>query len=107
MGINPGVMIFSVKAIKEKKDVLKAMYRAYNRAVEYLNETSREDYINLVVDRGGFPEAAKVSLMLPRYRKAMLPTEKDVSEVVQWLRAKELVKKEYDFKTIIAEGCLP
>ncbi|MBO6209520.1 MAG: ABC transporter substrate-binding protein, partial [Schwartzia sp.] len=68
LGINPGVMLFSAKAAEEKKESLKAMYRAYNKAVEYLKKTPREEYIGMVVEKSGFPAAAKDALQLPDYR---------------------------------------
>ncbi len=107
MGINPGIMLFSVKTIQEKKNALKAMYRAYNRAVEYLHNTPREEYIDLVVKKGGFPEISKDVLKLPEYQKATLPKDKDFSEVMQWLRAKELVKKDYSYDAVVTGECLP
>ena len=107
LGINPGVMLFSAQAAKEKKDAVKAMYRAYNKAVAYLKSTPRDEYIGLVVEKGGFPEAARQALKLPDYRAASLPKEKDVGEVMRWLREKGLVKKDYSYKTVVAEDCLP
>ncbi|MBQ5584757.1 MAG: ABC transporter substrate-binding protein, partial [Selenomonadaceae bacterium] len=38
MGVNPGVMMFTAKAASDKKAELQAFYRAYNKAVKYLNE---------------------------------------------------------------------
>lgn len=107
LAINPGVMLFSAKAIKEKKDALKAMYRAYNKAVEYLKKTPREEYIGLIVEKGGFPEATRNALKLPAYHHAILPKEKDVVEVICWLKEKELIKKIYDYRDIVLEGYLP
>jgi len=107
LGINPGVMLFSAKAAKEKKDAVKAMYRAYNKAVEYLKATPREQYIGLVVEKSGFPEAARDALKLPDYHAAALPKEKDVEEVMRWLSEKGLVKKDYGYKAVVAEDCLP
>ncbi|MBO5516036.1 MAG: ABC transporter substrate-binding protein, partial [Schwartzia sp.] len=79
LGINPGVMLFSAKAAEEKKESLKAMYRAYNKAVEYLKKTPREEYIGMVVEKSGFPAAAKDALQLPDYRAVALPKESDVT----------------------------
>ncbi|MBR1760392.1 MAG: ABC transporter substrate-binding protein [Schwartzia sp.] len=107
LGINPGVMLFSAKAAAEKKDALRAMYRAYNKAVDYLKKTPRAEYIGFVVEKGGFPEAARDALKLPDYRGATLPKEKDVAEVVHWLREKSLIKKDYDYRAIVVEDCLP
>lgn len=107
LGINPGVMLFSAKAATDKKESLRAMYRAYNKAVEYLKKTPRQEYIGLVVEKGGFPAAAADALKLPDYHSAALPKERDVAEVMGWLKEKDLVKQEYNYKELVAEDCLP
>ena len=107
LGINPGVMLFTAKTATEKKETLKAMYRAYNRAVEYLKKTPRQEYIGLIVEKGGFPDAAKDALKLPDYRAASKPKEQDVTEVMRWLRDKNLIQQEYTYQDLIAEDCLP
>ena len=107
LGINPGVMLFSTKAATDKKASICAMYRAYNKAVEYLKKTPREEYIGMVVEKGGFPAAAKDALKLPDYHAAVLPKERDVTEVMRWLVEKNLVKQEYGYKELVKEDCLP
>ncbi len=107
LGINPGVMVFSAKSVREKNESLKAMFRAYNRAVDYLKKTPREEYIGLVVEKGGFPEAARNVLKLPEYHDATLPKEKDVAEVMNWLKAKSLIKNEFKYRDLVTEECLP
>jgi NitT/TauT family transport system substrate-binding protein len=107
LGINPGVMLFSTKAVTDKKASICAMYRAYNKAVEYLKKTPREEYIGMVVEKGGFPAAAKDALKLPDYHAAALPKERDVTEVMRWLVEKNLVKQEYGYKELVKEDCLP
>ena len=107
LGINPGVMLFSAKAAEEKKESLKAMYRAYNKAVEYLKKTPREEYIGMVVEKSGFPAAAKDALKLPDYRAATLPKESDVTEVMRWLKEKDLIKQEYTYQNLVVGDFLP
>ena len=107
LGINPGVMLFSAKAAEEKKESLKAMYRAYNKAVEYLKKTPREEYIGMVVEKSGFPAAAKDALQLPDYRAVALPKESDVTEVMRWLKEKDLIKQEYTYQNLVVGDFLP
>lgn len=103
LGINPGVILFTSKAVADKKAEIAAMYRAYNRAVDYLNNTPRDEYIDLVVDKGGFPPAAKEALKLPEYHKAALPKEQDVTDCIQWLRSKDLIKDTYGYQDIVTD----
>lgn len=97
LGINPGIMLFTDSALKDKSQEIKAMYRAYNKAVKYLNSTNREEYIDFIVKKGGFPPAAKDALKLPTYHEAGLPKEKDVTDCIAWLNRKGLVKDAYTY----------
>ena len=103
LGINPGVIMFTAKTVDNKKDEIAAMYRADNKAVDYLNNTSRDEYIDLVVEKGGFPSAAKEALKLPEYHKAALPKESDVIECIKWLNNKGLVKENFSYQDIVAD----
>ena len=56
LGINPGVMIFTKDAVSSKSEEIKSFYRAYNKAIEYLNKEKPESYIDFVIKEAGFPE---------------------------------------------------
>lgn len=103
LGINPGVIMFTAKTVDNKKAEIAAMYRAYNKAVDYLNNTSRDEYIDLVVEKGGFPPAAKEALKLPEYHKAALPKESDVTDCIKWLNNKGLVKEHFSYQDIVVD----
>ena len=90
LGINPGVIVFTDSAIKDKEQSIRAMYRAYDKAANYLNNTPRADYIDLIMERSGFPGPARDALVLKPYRFAGLPAEKDVDEAVRWVKNKGL-----------------
>jgi len=107
LGINPGVMVFTRKTVSDRKDDLRAMYRAYNRAVEYLRKTKREDYIDLVIEKSAFPAAAKEALQLPEYHKAALPTEKDVTDTMNWMKEKNLIPQGFTYQELVVRDCLP
>lgn len=101
LGINPGVMIFTDKSVKDKKKEIQAMYRAYNRAVDYLNSAPREEYIDFVIEKAGFPSEAKEALKLPTYHKAALPKEEDVTDCIKWLNDKDLIKETYGYDDFV------
>jgi len=103
LAINPGVILFTNKAIEGKKPEIQAMYRAYNKAVVYLNTQARESYIDLLIEKGGFPPAAKDALLIPTYREAALPAEKDVVDCIQWLNHKDLIKQSYTYQDIVTD----
>ena len=101
LGINPGIFVATRKAVTEKKNDLQAMYRAYDRAVDYLNSAPREDYIEMVVTKVGFPSAARENLTLPNYRKAVLPPDKDVEDINEWRIKNNLGEKSYGYDELV------
>lgn len=103
LGINPGVILFTAKAADSKKAEIQAMYRAYNKAVQYLNNTDRAEYIDLVIEKGGFPPVAKDALKLPKYHEAALPKESDVVDCIKWLNSKKLVAETYSYQDIVLD----
>ena len=107
LGINPGVILFTEKSTKEKRAEIQAMYRAYNKAVAYLNSTDRAEYIDLVVEKSGFPPAAKEALVLPVYHTAALPKENDVTDCISWLKGKELIKNSYGYADLVLDLLQP
>lgn len=103
LGINPGVMLFTQSATEDKTAEIQAMYRAYNKAVDYLNTAPREEYIDLVVEKGGFPDEAKDALELPKYHHAALPKESDVVNCIEWLKGKGLIDTMYSYQDMVAD----
>ena len=102
-GINPGVMAFTSKAMKESSKEIKAVYEAYNQAVDYINKEAVASYVDILIKEIGFPEDMKDSIVLPKYTKAQMSKEKDVTEVLEWMKSKSLIKNSYQFKDLINE----
>ena len=102
LGINPGVMVFTDASIRDKKASIQAMYRAYDKAIAYLNNTPREDYIDLVIEKSGFPAPARDALKINLYRPAGLPIEKDVEEAVGWVKGKDLAG-DYSYNDLVVD----
>lgn len=100
IGINPGVMLFTKDAMTSKSEEIKALYRAYNKAIKYLNGAKPESYIDFVIKEAGFPESVKSTLILPVYSKASMPSEKELKEVLNWLKAKKLTTSNYSLKDL-------
>lgn len=103
MGINPGVMVFTKDSVDNKTEALKAMYRAYNKAIDYLNSTPQSEYIDLVVEKAGLPPATKEALVMPEYMKATLPNESDWEKSINWLNKKELVTEKYKYNDVVSD----
>jgi NitT/TauT family transport system substrate-binding protein len=101
LGINPGVLLFTTKATKEKLEEIKLFYTAYNKAVDYLNNEDQAKYIDGLIENAAFPEDVKDVLVLPEYNKAVVPSEKDFTNVINWLLEKELIKNNYKYEDLV------
>lgn len=101
LGINPGVLLFTTKATEEKSEEIKAFYTAYNKAVDYLNKEDKSKYIDALIEKAGFPADVKEVLVLPEYNKAVMPSEKDFSNVISWLHEKQLIKNDYKYDDLV------
>jgi len=100
LGINPGVMLFTGDAITSKPEEIKAFYRAYNKAVEYLKKEKPASYIDFVIKEAGFPATVKTTLTVPNYSVASMSPEKELQEVITWLKAKKLTTNSYTLKDL-------
>jgi NitT/TauT family transport system substrate-binding protein len=100
LGINPGVMMFTKDAMTTKPEEIKALYRAYNKSIEFLKKEKKESYIDFVIKEAGFPDTVKNTLTLPNYSKASMPSERELEEVLNWLKAKKLTTSNYTLKEL-------
>lgn len=94
-----GVVLFSQKALDEKKDEINKVYEAYERAKEELNKNGGK-YRSILVEKAGFPESVKDTIKFPNYRKSFLPPETDFENVYKWMKDKGLVNKDIDYASI-------
>lgn len=99
--LNPGVLIFTAKSVNEKEKEIQAMYRAYSKAIDYLASEPVENYIDLLIDKGGFPKEVKGSLVLPQYKKPAAPQPKDVDDVLTWLQQRQLIQTKYSYTDLV------
>jgi len=100
LGINPGVMLFTKDAVASKPEEIKALYRAYNKAIVFLKKEKTESYIDFVIKEAGFPDSVKNTLTVPNYSLASMPPEKELKEVIVWLKAKKLTSNSYTLQNL-------
>ena len=100
LGINPGVMLFTKDAIDSKTEEIKSLYKAYNKSIKFLKEEKKESYIDFVIEEAGFPGTVKKTLTLPDYSVASMPSEKELEEVLIWLKAKDLTTNDYKLQDV-------
>jgi len=101
-----GAITFTAKCLQENPAEIKAVFKAYNDAVAYLNKEPVSSYVDFVIQSQGFPAEIKDILKLPQYGNAEPPSEKIFNDVVQWMKAKELIKGSYEYKALIDDKVL-
>lgn len=95
------ITAFTQKSITAKGNDIKAFYRAYNKAVDYINNTPITEYEDTIIKTVGYPNDMKGKIKLPKYRKNVLPSEAEVKEAIDWTVTKGLVKKNLEPKNLM------
>jgi NitT/TauT family transport system substrate-binding protein len=99
-GIKAGTLLFNEKVLNDNSGEVKAFYRAYNAAVEYINTTDPSEY-SKVLTQYGFPEAIEGYLKSGvKYTKAEKMTNESFTNVLEWTQSKKLVEKSYKLEDI-------
>ncbi len=106
LGNKAGAIAFTAKSIQESPAEIKAVFKAYNEAVDYLQKEPPATYTDYIIQAQGFPAELKANIKLPQYTKVELPSEKVFNDVVQWLKAKNLIKGTYEYKTLVDDKVL-
>lgn len=103
-GLAPSVMVFSKASIDQKKDEIRKVYKAYNAAVQQINNNP-ESFKDLVIEKAKFPEELRPILKFPGYHQAVAPEERDIRNVMDWMKSKGLLKQNLEAGDMI-EGNL-
>lgn len=89
IGLYPAVSAFSGEALA-RSETIAAFYRAYDEAVELLNNSPVSAFEDVVIRDAGFPEELAGKISLPHFRKNALPTIAEVQKAIDWSAAKGL-----------------
>lgn len=87
------VTVFTQDAIDSKGDGIKAFFKAYNQAVDYINNTPISEYEDIIIAAAGYPEEMRGKITLPKFRKNVLPPREELQSVIDWTREKGLLDK--------------
>lgn len=98
---------FLQKTIDEKPEALKKFYLAYNKAINDLKTKPIQDFHAVLTEEVGFPPNLVSEIQLPDYSPAKVPQETDLLKVEKWLKERDLVKPDFDIKSIIVADFIP
>ncbi len=96
-------MMASWQAQKDPKKakLLHQLIQGYDLAVQKMKDKSNQDSARNLLKPFGLKQQVLDSLKLPKYHKASVPDAKLVQKAIEWLRAQELISKQYNGDTLI------
>ncbi|HEY8346049.1 MAG TPA: MetQ/NlpA family ABC transporter substrate-binding protein [Symbiobacteriaceae bacterium] len=102
------VIVFTEKAIQEKRDGIRRMLLAYNAGVADL-KLDPDRYLDLMVEKANLPVAAKIAYAgkgVP-FSFAQAPKKEDLERVIQWLLDKQVIDTPLTYEELVDTSMLP
>ncbi|NLL52400.1 MAG: ABC transporter substrate-binding protein [Peptococcaceae bacterium] len=103
--ISQTVIIFRNKTLEEKEQAVKVVLKVYEQAGQAINQNP-ERYRDLIVVKAQVPEALKETYKIPTYSKLQLPSEEQLSKVMQWMVSKKLLSEPFAYEELVATTLL-
>lgn len=100
-GLYPAVSAFTKTALGEKEEAISNLYKAYNEAVDYMNETDVKEYEDAVIKAAGYPEEMKGQIEIGKYRTSTLPVKEDLGAAIAWAAEKGLCSKDLSYDQLV------
>ena len=100
-GIKGGTIQFMDKMIQTKPGDIKAFYRAYNKAVDYMNETDSSEYSDILSDYQ-FPEQMSdyLSSIEQDFQHAAPIAQDQFDSIITWTKEKGQIKNSYTYEDL-------
>jgi len=100
-GIKGGTILFSDESVAERSADIAAFYRAYDKAVDYINTTDPVEY-STSLNEYNFPKEMGdyLSNKEEGYTKAKAVTEEQYASIKEWTKEKEMISKDYAYEEL-------
>jgi len=100
-GIKGGVILFTKEMIQNRPNDIAAFYKAYNKAVDYMNETEASEYSSILTDYQ-FPEAitAYLSGIKGDFRYADKIGKDQFDNIIAWTLEKGMISKTFTYEEL-------
>ena len=106
MGVTPGVLLFTRRALAQKGPQIAALYRAYDAAVDVL-AARPEAYRARIAGSCAFPPGAAEVMRIPRFAHHALPPPALVDDVGAWMIRTGLLDKAPGYADIVTADFAP
>lgn len=100
-GLFPAISAFTQTAIDEKADAISDFYKAYNEAVEYMNNTDISEYEDAVIEAAGYPEEMRGNIKLDKFRTNTLPSKEGVEAAIAWASERGLCSSSLTYDQVV------
>jgi NitT/TauT family transport system substrate-binding protein len=97
-GIKGGTLLFQDDVITNRPGDIKAFYQAYNKAIDYMNQTDVKEYSDILT-KYQFPESISDYLanMPEDFQYAGTIAKDRFDDIIKWTKGKGLIDKEYTY----------
>ncbi|RHH70168.1 MULTISPECIES: ABC transporter substrate-binding protein [Vagococcus] len=103
LDIQSTVFGFTNDSLTNNKEAIEAFYRAYNKAVDYVNEHDIDTYYDVLKEKIGFTDEIKKDVTLPKYVHAEQIDGKQVDHAFNWSKEEGIFTKEYNQKDVMSD----
>jgi len=104
--LSQSVLAFRSEALANKPNTIKKFLIAWEKAVKELN-AHPEKYQSLLIEQGRVPQAIEKSYKMPPFPEKGIPSEAEVADVLQWMKAKGLVNRDVPYQDMVDKTYLP
>lgn len=103
---NKDIMIsataFLQDVISKNPDAIKGFYKAYDKAIDYINNNDIKEYEDTIIKTVGYSEDMRGNISLPDIKRNYLPKEENVQRVFDWSKENGIITKDLNAKDIIS-----
>jgi NitT/TauT family transport system substrate-binding protein len=104
--LSQSILAFSTDALEAKPEEVRQFLRAWEMAVEELNNNPTA-YRDLLIEKGRVPESIQGTFQMPPYPQASVPNPQQIADVVDWALEKGLIDEKVPFERIVDDSYLP
>ncbi len=100
-GIKGGTLLFTDEMVANRPGDIIAFYQAYNKAVDYMNETDVMEYSD-VLTKYQFPDAISdyLSNMTGNFQHAGTISKDQFDNIIDWTKGKGQISKDYSYEEL-------
>lgn len=83
-GFCPDVFVFTGKALSDKEEAVKLFHKAYNKAVDELNQNEQAGREIIIEKIPNLKPEIRDSMILPEYTRVTIPDNEYIDKIIQW-----------------------